>query len=331
MPKPLIDRYGRVHCNMRLSVTDRCNIRCIYCMPADKVQFKPREELLTFEEIERIVRIAARLGITRIRITGGEPLVRTGLANLVRRISSVPGIRDLAMTTNGMLLPELAADLKTAGLKRLNISLDTLNEASFERITRRQGLDRVLAGIFTAREAGFESIRLNAVAVRGFVEKEMVPLVQFARQHDLTLRFIEFMPLNATGQWKDEDVLTGKNIRAMLEQAFCPLIPVARVDPNQPSVDYRFADGQGRIGLITPVSQPFCGQCNRLRLTAEGQFQNCLFSNASWDARSLLRGNRSEESLIQMMRDCVGAKQPGHGIGEEHFSKPEKAMHEIGG
>ena len=270
---------------MRLSVTDRCNIRCFYCMPAGMVQFKPREELLTFEEIERIVSIAARLGITRIRITGGEPLVRTGLATLVRRISAVPGIRDLAMTTNGMLLPELAADLKAAGLKRLNISLDTLNEAAFERITRRQGLDRVLAGIFTAREAGFESIRLNAVAVRGFVEKEMVPLVQFARQHDMTLRFIEFMPLNATGHWQDEDVLTGEKIRAMLEQAFCPLIPAARFDPNQPSVDYHFADGQGRIGLITPVSQPFCGHCNRLRLTAEGQFQNCLFSTAGWDAQ----------------------------------------------
>ena len=326
-----MDSYGRVHANMRLSVTDRCNIRCFYCMPTGKVEFKPREDLLTFEEIERMVRSAAQLGITRLRITGGEPLVRAGLTKLVRRISLVPGIREVAMTTNGMLLAEHAADLKSAGLKRLNISLDTLNDASFEEITRSKGLDKVLEGIFTAKKVGFESIRLNAVAVRGLIEKDLIPLVQFARQQSLTLRFIEFMPLNATGQWSDEDVLTGDNIRAMLEETFGKLVPAEREDPSQPAVDYNFADGQGRIGLISPVSQPFCGQCNRLRLTAEGELRNCLFSTMGWDARQLLRGSASEESLAQLMRDCVEGKEPGHGIGEDQFSKPALAMHEIGG
>ncbi len=331
MQLPLIDRYGRIHSNMRLSVTDRCNIRCFYCMPAEEVVFKPREELLTFEEIERMVQIAAQLGITRLRITGGEPLVRTGLTELVGQISRVAGIQEVAMTTNGILLAKHAAALRAAGLKRLNISLDTLNDASFEQITRRKGLDKVLEGIFAAKNIGFESIRLNAVAIRGLIETEMVALVQFARQHDMTLRFIEFMPLNATGKWQDEDVLTGAQIRTMLEEAFCELVPAVRDDPSQPAVDYHFADGSGRIGLINPISQPFCGECNRLRLTAEGQLRNCLFSSVEWDARRLLRSGAPDRDLSQMIRDCVAAKEPGHGIGEKHFSKPARAMHEIGG
>jgi len=327
----LIDRFGRVHTNLRLSVTDRCNIRCSYCMPSENVVFRPREDLLTFEEIERCVRAAAELGVTKLRITGGEPLVRTGLVALVQKIASVPGIEEVAMTTNGMLLAEQAIGLKAAGLDRINISLDTLDEKMFQRITRREGLSRVLDGIFAAREAGFERIRLNAVAIQGLNESEIVPLGQFARQHGLELRFIEFMPLNATGKWEQAEVLTGQEIREKLEAEFGPLEPVERLDPSQPAVDYRFVDGQGTIGLINPVSQPFCGDCNRLRLTSEGQLHNCLFSNAEWDAKALLRSGASDGQLRQLMQECVAAKEPGHGIGSDDFVKPQRAMHEIGG
>ncbi len=332
----LIDRLGRVHTNLRLSVTDRCNIRCFYCMPSENVVFRPRDELLTFEEIERCVRVAAELGVTKLRITGGEPLVRTGLATLVHKIASVPGIEEVSMTTNGMLLAEQAIDLKAAGLDRLNISLDTLDEKTFHRITRREGLDRVLEGIFAAKQAGFDRIRLNAVAIKGLNESEIVSLGHFARQHDLALRFIEFMPLNATGAWDSADVLTGQEIREKLEAALGLLEPIERCDPSQPAVDYRFVDGrfvdgQGTIGLINPVSQPFCGDCNRLRLTAEGQLRNCLFSNAGWDARDLLRSGATDSQLKQLMQECVAAKEPGHGIGSEDFVKPQRAMHEIGG
>jgi cyclic pyranopterin phosphate synthase len=328
---PLIDTLGRVHTNLRVSVTDRCNIRCFYCMPAENVVFRPREELLTFEEIEQFVRVAASLGINKLRLTGGEPLVRKDLPKLIERLAAVPGIDDLALTTNGVLLAEQAVDLKAAGLDRLNVSLDTLNEATFERISRRTGLDKVLAGIFTARQAGFEEIRLNAIAIRGISEDELVPLAEFSREHDFELRFIEFMPLDADGAWNDSDVLTGQIIREKLENAFGPLAAVEREDPSQPAVDYRFLDGRGRIGFINPVSQPFCEDCNRLRITAEGQIRNCLFSTAEWDARALLRGSASEDELRQLVRDSVAAKKPGHGIGEADFEKPTRTMHQIGG
>jgi cyclic pyranopterin phosphate synthase len=370
--EPLVDRLGRLHTALRLSVTDRCNIRCFYCMPTENVRFKPRRELLTFEELNRMVQVAASLGITKVRLTGGEPLVRTGLATLVRKIVGVPGITEVAMTTNGLLLAEQAEQLKAAGLGRINVSLDTLDQTTFQRITRRQGLDRVLQGIFAARQVGFAHIRLNTVAVRGQTEKEIVPLAHFAREHDLDLRFIEFMPLNGTGHWEKSDVLTGAEIRTQLEAKFGALIPVARLDSSQPAMDYRFADdpnihrpdpgdmnsdvnsdvnssmnpqdtipqdkgtnrldhGLGRIGFINSVSQPFCDSCNRLRITSLGQLKNCLFSSVEWDARTLLRGGASSVELQQLIRDCVAAKEPSHGIGSEQFNKPEMAMYEIGG
>lgn len=329
--EPLVDRFGRVHTNLRLSVTDRCNIRCFYCMPTERVTFRSRKELLTFEEIGRFVRAARAVGIGKLRITGGEPLVRAGLAKLVQMVSSIPGIEDVALTTNGLLLAEQAEELRAAGLKRVNISLDTLSEETFCRITRRCGLEQVLEGIFAAQRVGFDAIKLNAVAIRELTEVEIVPLGRFARQHDLELRFIEFMPLNATGQWNDEDVLTGGTIRARLEAEFGPLLPVERLDRSQPAVDFRFADGLGRIGFINPVSQPFCEDCNRLRLTAEGKLRNCLFSTVEWDARAILRGGKSDSQLQQLMRDCVTAKHPSHGIGSKDFEKPDRAMHEIGG
>ena len=329
--KPLVDGLGRVHSNLRLSVTDRCNIRCFYCMPAENVVFQPREELLSFEEIEQFVRVATSLGVSKLRITGGEPLVRTDLPKLVGRLADIPGIDDLALTTNGMLLAEQAADLKVAGLDRLNISLDTLSEATFQRITRRTGLQKVLEGIAAAQRVGFERIRLNAIAIRGLTEAEVVPLAHFARERNLKLRFIEFMPLDADDRWTETSVLTGKSIRAVLTEAFGPLKQLARDDPSQPAIDFCFDDGRGEIGFINSVSEPFCGNCNRLRLTAEGQIRNCLFSTHEWDARVLLRGAGTDDQLTQLIRECVAAKLPAHAIGESDFQKPQRAMYQIGG
>jgi cyclic pyranopterin phosphate synthase len=328
---PLLDRFGRRHTNLRLSVTDRCNIRCFYCMPAEGVVFRPRNELLTFEEIERFVRALVPLGVNKLRLTGGEPLVRANLPELVHKLAAIPGIRDIALTTNGMLLDEQAAALKAAGLHRLNISLDTLREEVFQQITRREGLDRVLAGIAAAQNAGFEHIRLNAVAIRGLTEAEIIPLADFARDRDLELRFIEFMPLDADHRWSDEQLLSGAEIRRRLEQQHGPLVPAARPDASQPAVDFGFADGRGAIGFINPVSEPFCGDCNRLRLTAEGQVRNCLFSQVEWDARRLLRSGASDDELRQLVHDCVAAKAAAHGIGTADFHQPERAMYQIGG
>ena len=304
-------------------------------MPAEKVVFRPRDELLTFEEIERFVRVASSLGVNKLRITGGEPLVRSDLHELIGKLVHVPGIEDVALTTNGVLLREQAVALKSAGLHRLNISLDTLREETFQYISRRSGLQNVLDGIFAARAAGFAKIRLNAIAVHGLTEAEIVPLAQFARQHDFELRFIEFMPLDADGNWQAQEVLTGASIRQILEAEYGPLLPLDRRDMSQPAVDYQFADRRGRIGFINPVSEPFCGDCNRLRLTAEGQIRNCLFSTTEWDARALLRSDdreyASDDSLRQLVRSCIAAKQPGHLIGHSDFRKPDRAMYQIGG
>jgi cyclic pyranopterin phosphate synthase len=327
----LIDRFGRVHRNLRVSVTDRCNIRCFYCMPLENVQFRPRHEILSFEEIERFVRISARLGIRKIRLTGGEPLVRQDVDTLIAQLVRVPGIDDIAMTTNGMLLSEHAVKLKQAGLHRLNVSLDTLSEERFEKISRRQGLQRVLTGIAAAQDAGFENIRLNAVAIRHLTEDDIVPLVDFARNRGLEMRFIEFMPLDGEQHWDGGQVLSGAEIRGRLEAAFGPLVPAPRSSPSQPAVDFDFADGGGRIGLINPVTEPFCGECDRLRITAEGKIRNCLFSLEEWDARALLRSRGSDVEIAELVRSCVLAKRAGHGIDSDQFVRPERAMYQIGG
>ncbi len=240
---PLVDGFGRVHTDLRISVTDRCNIRCFYCMPAENVRFKPRSEILSFEEIDRFVRVVAQLGVHKVRLTGGEPLVRQNLAGLVAKLVSVPGIDDIALTTNGILLAEQAQPLHDAGLPRLNISLDTLDPETFRKISRRDGFERVLEGIFAAQRAGFEKIKLNAVAIRGITEPEIVPLAQFAREHGFELRFIEFMPLDADGGWDNEQVLAGDEIRDMIQRGIGPLEPVEGSDPSQPATDYRFVDG----------------------------------------------------------------------------------------
>jgi GTP 3',8-cyclase len=343
---PLTDTLGRTHTSLRISVTDRCNIRCFYCMPNENVRFRPRDEILTFEEITRFANIVSQMGVRRLRLTGGEPLVRAELSRLVKMLAELPGIDDLALTTNGILLADQAAELRSAGLERLNISLDTLNEETFQKISRREGLDRVLAGIAAAQQVGFRQIRLNAIAIHGLTEDEIVPLGRFARERGLELRFIEFMPLDAEQHWRAADVLDGATIRRILESEFGPLRPVERPHSSQPASDFEFVDGGGRIGLIEPVSQPFCSSCDRLRLTAEGQVRNCLFSTAEWDARAILRrragllGTRCGESsptpqddndLADLVRDCIRAKAPAHGINTVEFIRPERAMYQIGG
>lgn len=329
--EPLRDAWGRAHTSLRISVTDRCNIRCFYCMPAERIAFKPRHELLTFEEIERFVRVVVGCGVTRIRLTGGEPLLRAELAILVRKLASVAGLTDLAMTTNGMLLPEQADQLRAAGLRRLNISLDTLSEERFRLIARRGGLARVLAGIAAARRAGFDHIRLNAVAIRGLSEADLIPLAEFARAGRLELRFIEFMPLDAAGAWSPDQILTGAHVRAVLEQVWGPLEPAERPDPSQPAAEFAYSDGRGRVGFINPVSEPFCGACNRLRITAEGQVRNCLFSTTEWDARHVLRSGGTDEQIALLVRACVQSKKPGHGIDSPDFIRPQRAMFQMGG
>ncbi len=329
--RPLVDRFGRVHTNLRIAVTDRCNIRCFYCMPADDVVFRPREEILSFEEIVRFVRVVAALGVNKLRLTGGEPLVRQGLPQLVRMLVEVPGIEEVALTTNGVLLAGLARELKQAGLTRLNISLDALDRETFRRITRRDVYDRVLEGIRAARAAGFRRIRINAVAIRGITERQVVPFGRFAREEGYEVRFIEYMPLDAENHWERRRVLPGEEIRRILEAEFGPLEPAPRPDPSQPAVDYVFADGRGRIGFINPVSEPFCHECNRLRLTAEGQVRNCLFSLQEWDARALLRGGGSDEQLAALVYECIQGKKPGHGIDDPNFLRPQRAMYQIGG
>lgn len=326
----LVDAFGRRHTDLRVSVTDRCNLRCSYCMPLD-VTFKPRAELLTYEEIARTVAVATRLGIRTVRLTGGEPLVRAELDQLVRQLVALPGLAEVGVTTNGLLLAEQAERLAAAGLARLNVSLDSLDPGRFEQLARRPGLERVLAGLAVARRCGFREIRINAVSIRGLTEAEIVPLARFCREQQFHLRFIEFMPLDAEAVWDETSVLTGSEVRRLLAAAVGPLEPVPVNDPGQPAVDFRYADGGGLVGFINPVSQPFCDRCDRLRLTADGQFRNCLFSTTEWDARAILRGEGDDADLAGLLLDCVRAKRAAHGIGTADFERPARAMYEIGG
>ena len=327
---PLVDSFARVHTDLRVSVTDRCNIRCFYCMRPEGVPFRSHREILAFEEIERFVRVAAGLGIRKVRLTGGEPLVRKGVCDLVRMLAAIPGIKDLAMTTNGILLDHYAAALRAAGLQRLNISLDTIDRRKFQQISRRDDLPRVLEGIAAARQAGFQRIKLNALAIRGMTEDDVAPLALFARENDLELRFIEFMPLDAAEQWDNSRVLSGSEILKILTDVIGPLEPISTDDSAATATEYRFVHGGGRIGLINSVSKPFCRRCGRLRLTAEGKLRSCLFSNGEWDARSLLR-TRADEQLAQLIRDAVWAKKEGRGTETGQFARTCRSMYQIGG
>jgi len=326
----LVDTFGRLHNNLRISVTDRCNIRCSYCMP-ENVTFLPKSEVLRFEEIERVVRVAAGLGVDKLRLTGGEPLVRRDLPVLIRSLVEVPGIVDVGLTTNGILLAPMAQRLRDAGLRRINVSLDTMNPETFERITRRPGFEKVIEGILAAKAAGFDPVKVNAVAIRGQSEPDIVPLARFCRDHGLELRFIEYMPLDAGDAWERDKVLFASEILERLGDAFGPLSPDPKRDRRAPAVDYDYDDGGGRVGLIASVSRPFCMSCNRLRLTADGKLRNCLFAIEETDLRALLRGGAADDAIARAFRDSVQDKWEGHEINTSRFIKPERLMHSIGG
>ncbi len=328
---PLADSFGRVHTNLRISVTDRCNIRCFYCMPETDVQFVPRAEILDFEEIERFARIAAGLGIDKLRLTGGEPLLRRDLPLLVRRLAAIPGIRDLALTTNGVLLEQFAQPLYEAGLRRLNVHIDTLDRERFAHITRRDDLPRVLAGLDAAKRAGFANIKLNAVAVKNLVEPDIVPLARFARENSFEIRYIEFMPLDAQNLWDRSKVLLADTIIETLSREVSPLIPAPDPDPRAPATEYAYADGGGMVGVIASVSRPFCLNCNRLRLTADGKLRYCLFAIEEDDVKGLLRAGAADDEIAALIRRNVAGKWIGHEINSVKFVPPPRPMYSIGG
>ena len=327
---PLVDSFGRVHDNLRISVTDRCNIRCFYCMPETGAEFVERREILDFEEIERFARVAVSLGITKLRVTGGEPLVRRELPVLIERLAAIPGVKDLALTTNGVLLPELAGPLHRAGLRRINVHLDTLDRERFRQITRRDDLARVLLGLETARSLGY-AIKLNAVAVKNLVEPDIVPLALFARENGFEVRYIEFMPLDAQNLWDRGKVLLAGDIVRMLSEAIAPLEPVPDPDPRAPATEYVYADGGGRVGFIASVSRPFCGNCNRIRLTADGKLRYCLFALEEDDVKALMRSGASDEEIAALVRRNLAGKWVGHEINSAKFVAPPRPMYSIGG
>ena len=328
---PLVDGFGRLHDNLRISVTDRCNIRCTYCMPENGVQFMDRAEILSFEEIERFARIGAGLGVSKLRVTGGEPLVRKDLPALIRKLSAIEGIRDVALTTNGVLLAEQAEALYDAGLRRLNVHLDTLDRGRFQQITRRDELGRVLAGLDAAQRCGFGPIKINAVAVKGLVEPDVVPLARFGRERGFEIRYIEFMPLDAQGIWDRGRVLLADEILQLLSEGVGPLEAVPDPDPRAPALEYRYVDGLGSVGFIASVSRPFCLNCNRIRLTSDGMLRYCLFALEEMDVKSLLRSGASDEEIAALVRRTVSAKWLGHEINSAKFVAPPRPMYAIGG
>jgi cyclic pyranopterin phosphate synthase len=346
----LIDSHGRTLRDLRVSITDRCNFRCLYCLPETEAahnfyrghwahmpdstpivqQWVPRSSLLTFEEIERAVRVAAGLGVQKIRLTGGEPLLRRGVEDLVARIAAVPGIQDLAMTTNGFLFREKAGALRQAGLKRVSFSMDSLDRDNFRKITGRDGLQEVLAAIELARDLGFDPVKVNAVVIRGINDHEIEALAQFARERELSFRFIEFMPLDSARAWLKEMVVSGRELLERIRARF-ELRPLPSDNPSSTSRRWGFAEGQGEIGIIAPVSEPFCGHCNRIRLTADGKIRTCLFSVAEHDLRSRLRNGHSDEDLRAWFREVAWLKEDRHHIGEPEFVSPPRSMSCIGG
>ena len=331
MKQQMLDRFGRIHTNLRISVTDVCNFRCIYCMPED-MAFMPDAALMTFDEILNLARIFVELGVSKVRITGGEPLVRPGVPALIEQLAQLEGLRDISLTTNGIGLIRQAQALYDAGLRRINVSLDTLNEEKFEQMTRRKVLSRVLAGLKTAHECGFNPIKVNAVAMRGFTDDEIVDLATFARQNEYQLRFIEFMPLDADDVWGRNMYIPGKEIIDKINAVY-PLTPVtlngeAKSDTAQ---RYRFSDNGNEVGIIPSVSEPFCENCNRVRLTADGKFRTCLFSLVETDLLTPLREGASDEIMSQLILDAVAQKEAGHKINATDFIKPERNMSRIGG
>jgi GTP 3',8-cyclase len=328
---PLVDGWARQIRSVRISVTDKCNFRCRYCMPAEGLEWLPREEILSFEEIERLVRVLAAMGVNEVRLTGGEPLVRRDLPDLIAGLAQIPGVDDLSLTTNGVLLDRLAEPLVRAGLRRINVSLDSLNHTRFAEITRRDALDRVLAGLEEAeRYPQLRPIKINCVAIRGFTEQEVPALAELARRKPYTVRFIEFMPLDADQIWRGESVLTGAEIRAIIEEHYGPLIPIP-APASSTARRLRFADGHGELGFINPVSEPFCSACDRIRLTADGHLRTCLFSRREWDLKTLLRDGSSDRRLEAHLRWAVAHKELKHKINDPGFVRSNRSMSQIGG
>jgi cyclic pyranopterin phosphate synthase len=327
---PLRDGHGRLIGDVRVSVTDRCNFRCQYCMPAEGLPWLERAEILRFEEIAQIVRVLAAMGVHDVRLTGGEPLVRRDFPQLAAMLAGIDGVQDLSVTTNGFLLHRDAQALVGAGITRFNVSIDSLQRDRFYELTRRDALDRVLRGLEVL--SGYPEahpIKINAVAIRGFTEQEVLPFAELARRTPYEVRFIEFMPLGADRDWRPEQVLTGAEIRAAIE-AVHPLEPLPR-DEHATARVYRFADGEGRIGFINPVSEPFCADCNRIRLTADGRLRTCLFSLNETDLRGPLRNGASDQELEGIIRDAVWRKELKHHVGEPGFIQPGRTMSAIGG
>jgi GTP 3',8-cyclase len=328
--EPLVDGHGRLISDLRVSVTDRCNFRCQYCMPADGLPWLDRAEILRFEEIERVVRVLARMGVTDLRLTGGEPLVRREFPRLVSMLARVKGIEDLSLTTNGYLLERDAAALVDAGITRVNVSIDSLQRDRFFQLTRRDSLPQVMRGL---EEIGahpeVRPIKVNAVALRGFTEEEALPFAEFARSTSYQVRFIEFMPLDGDHAWSSDQVLPGEEIRAIIHRVH-PLEELPR-EPHSTARVFRFADGRGEIGFINPVSEPFCADCNRIRLTADGKLRTCLFSIHETDLRAPLRNGASDAELEAVVREAVWRKELKHHVGEPGFRQPPRTMSAIGG
>jgi cyclic pyranopterin phosphate synthase len=328
--EPLIDGHGRLIGDVRVSVTDRCNFRCQYCMPAEGLPWLERDEILRFEEIVRIVRLLGAMGVHDVRLTGGEPLVRRGFPELAGMLTQLPDVRDLSVTTNGFLLERDAEALVRAGIDRFNVSVDSLQRDRFFAVTRRDALPQVLRGLeLLASFPEAHPIKVNAVAMRGFTEDEVLPFAELARRTPYEIRFIEFMPLDADRAWSPDQVLAGREIREAIDAVY-PL----EAEPREPSATartYRFADGHGKIGFINPVSEPFCADCNRIRLTADGRLRTCLFSLRETDLRAPLRAGADDRELEQIVRDAVWRKELKHHVGEPGFIQPARTMSAIGG
>jgi cyclic pyranopterin phosphate synthase len=329
--EPLRDSWGREIKSVRVSVTDKCNFRCTYCMPAEGLEWLRRDEILSFEEIARLVRVLAQLGVDEVRLTGGEPLVRRDLPVLVEMLAGIDGVRDLSLTTNGVLLDRLAKPLVDAGLRRINVSLDTLNHVRFAEIARRDALDAVLRGLEEAeRYPQLRPIKVNCVAVKGFTETEVPALAELARRKPYVVRFIEFMPLDADEAWREDDVLTGAEIRAIIEDRHGPLEELP-AKASSTARRFGFADGRGEVGFVNPVSEPFCSSCDRIRLTADGQLRTCLFSRREWDLKTRLRDGASDAELVERIRFAVRHKELKHKINDPGFVRASRSMSQIGG
>jgi len=328
--QPLVDSFGRVTDYLRLSVTDRCNLRCRYCMPAGGLPWVPREQVLTFEEMIRFVRIAITLGVSRVRVTGGEPLLRRDLPALIEQLVNLPGLEDLSLTTNAILLSDHAQALYRAGLRRINISLDSLRPEVFAQIARRNLLDRVMAGIESAAAAGFRPIKLNMVVVRGLNEDEIEAFAALTRRTPFHVRFLEYMPLDGYGNWDRSKIVAGDEILGRL-QKLGRLDPIPSKDPSDVALRFRFAEAQGEIGLILPVTKPFCATCSRIRLTAEGSIKNCLFGQEEWNIRDLLRCGASDDQIRTVIRLAVSRKKASFGGLDLDNERSARSMSQIGG